>query len=206
MQANVGAFLAIDLVIILVPGPNFALISRNTLRGGRDAGILTGLGATVGLLGWGAATVLGLATLLAASSTAYEIVKVAGAAYLVVLGARTLWRSRHRQEPTRPDLSHAAPPRGALFRQGLLNSLLNPKSAVLYTSLLPQFIPSHAPLLPNLVVLAAINTTLGLTWFCVCAFALHWVYTHLWVAMRWIERVSGVLLIALGIRVATAPR
>jgi threonine/homoserine/homoserine lactone efflux protein len=80
--------------------------------------------------------------------------------------------------------------------------LLNSKSAVLYTALLPQFIPEGAPLLPNLVLLAAINTVLALTWFCLCVVALDWLQRRLGAALRWIERASGLLLLALCVRVA----
>lgn len=206
MHAHLTAFLAVDLVLILVPGPDFALVSRNTLRGGRRAGMLTALGANLGLVGWGIAAVLGLATLLAASAAAYSIVKLAGAVYLIVLGAQTLWRAWKHHSSVRHNQSAASSSSLAVFRQGLVNSLLNPKSAVLYTSLLPQFIPSHAAVLPNLALLAAINTVLALAWFCLCAATLDWLNAHLKRAMRWIERISGILLIALGLRIATEPR
>lgn len=198
------AFLALDVALIVMPGPDFALVSRNTLRGGRRAGIGTAVGANAGLVIWGLAAVTGLAALLSASATVYSVVKYAGAAYLVALGLHTLW---HSMTGTPLSPSSGSAPGGALsmasaLRQGLLGSLLNPKSAVLYTALLPQFIPGGAPLLPNLLVLAAINTALALTWFCLCVFALDWLQRRLGAAMQWIERASGVLLVAFGMRVA----
>ena len=205
VEANVWAFIAVDVALILVPGPDFALVSRNTLRGGRRAGIFTAFGANLGLVIWGLATVLGLAALLAASATAYSVVKYAGAAYLITLGVLTLWRSvaRKASDPRRWRASSSPVSTKSALSQGLVGSLLNPKSAVLYTALLPQFIPESAPLLPNLLLLAVINTVLALIWFCFCAIALDWLQRRLGAVLRWVERASGLLLVALGLRVAS---
>ncbi len=200
------AFIATDLLLVLTPGPDFALVSRNAMRGGRRAGIATALGANLGLLVWAAATVLGLASLLAASAVAYSIVKYAGAAFLVVLGVWTIVQAarRHGSGKTDPatDDRRLTVGAGKAFRQGLLGSLLSPKSALLYTALLPQFVPTHAPLLPNLLVLAAINSVLALIWFTVCALAFDALARRMRRWLRHVEICSGTVLVGVGIKLA----
>ena len=135
-DAQVLAFCGVALVLAMTPGPDMALILRNTLRGGRAAGMRTVVGTSVGLVGWGLATALGVAAVLAASATVFTVLKIAGGIYLVYLGIQTLRSLRRGIEPQ----SHMHQRQGSAFRQGLLTNLLNPKLAVVFTTLLPQFI------------------------------------------------------------------
>ena len=139
------AFLAVAVVVIVTPGPDTALTIRNTLLGGRRCGILTGVGVSAGQLVWALATSAGLAGLLAASETAFQALRLAGAAYLVFLGGQAIiaaLRGSHAPErsaaaggPTRPLATRVA------LRQGLVSNVTNPKMAVFFPSLLPQFAP-----------------------------------------------------------------
>lgn len=131
---SLGAFLAVAILLVITPGPDMVLVGRNALLGGRRAALLTALGIEVGLLVWTGASVLGLAAVLSASAFAFTVVKLAGAAYLVYLGLRTLyglWRSAPEALPA--ESPRVRSPGGTPFRQGLLCNLLNPKIAVFFT-------------------------------------------------------------------------
>src|SRR5262245_26452266 len=140
MLATLLAFLGVSIFILITPGPDTALTIRNTLIGGRRTGLFTALGVAIGLATWAFATSLGIVALIVASEPVFLAVKYAGAAFLIYLGARSLlaaWRGEHDEA-----LAAAAPrrlsPWGGLS-QGLASNLSNPKIAVLFTSLLPQF-------------------------------------------------------------------
>ena len=156
------AFIAVAIVIIVTPGPDMALITRNALVHGRRAALFTALGIMVGLMVWTAASVVGLVALLATSAVAFTVVKLAGAGYLVYLGIRTVLSLR--DSPSGVSATPSAAPKGSPFRQGLLTNLLNPKIAVLFTSLIPQFVSPGPSATLESVLLAAIFATLGLVW------------------------------------------
>ena len=188
------AFLGVALVVICTPGPDTALTIRNTLAGGRRGGVLTAAGVSVGQLTWAAATAGGLAALLAASEPAFAALRMAGAAYLVFLGAQTLLAAVRGAARARAVRS------GRPFRQGLISNLGNPKMAAFFPALLPQFGGSFAGLLALGLVFAAIK----LAWLNAYAFALARagdLQRHSRVA-RWLEAVAGATLVALGLRVA----
>lgn len=151
------AFIAIAAVVIIVPGPDTALTTRNTLMGGRSCGLATSVGVVQGLTIWTLATSAGLAALLVASEPAFIALKVVGAGYLVYLGAASLVRALCDDGAAHAD--EDAPSRRlapwAACRQGLLSDLGNPKIAVFFTTLLPQFAPSHGPAFPTMLAFRA---------------------------------------------------
>ena len=136
------AFLAVAALVIVTPGPDTAITIRSTLLGGRRAGVMTACGVISGKACWSLAASAGVTALLVASEPAFLAVKLAGAAYLVWLGAQALWSAVHRVPVSGPlaDGGSAArlAPRLA-YRQGLVSDLGNPKMAAFFTSLLPQF-------------------------------------------------------------------
>ena len=139
VRGELAAFLGIAILVIVTPGQDTALTIRNTLLGGRRGGVATALGVVVRHACWTVAASVGLAALLVASEPVFVALKLAGAAYLVYLGLQALRhairRARRRSTRRRPRRSH----RERAFRQGLLSNLGNPKIAVFFTSLLPQF-------------------------------------------------------------------
>jgi len=158
MPSHLLPFLGVVILITLLPGPDMALGIRNGVRGGRRATWLTGLGCMVGLVVWATMSVLGLAAVLAASSRAFDVVRIAGAAYLAVLGLGALRsalgadeQGSGRMRLSTSALTVTASPSGARtptriwFRQGLISNLLNPKIALLFITLLPQFVAAHEP-------------------------------------------------------------
>ena len=155
------AFLGVSALVIATPGQDTALTIRNTLLGGRRAGVGTAVGVVGGQLVWALATSAGLAALVLASAPLFTAIRLAGAAYLVVLGAQALvaavrGRAHEDRLPCR---------RSSAVRQGLLSNLGNPKMAVFFTSLLPQFGASFAALALHGVAFAALT----LAWLAVVA-------------------------------------
>jgi threonine/homoserine/homoserine lactone efflux protein len=195
-DAQLLAFVGVAVVLTLTPGPDMALVLRNTVRSGRSSGFRTVAGIAVGLAVWATATALGVAAVLAASATVFTALKVAGGIYLVYLGVQAL-RSLRRGDAAPENVK----PSGSPFRQGLVTNLLNPKLAVLFTTLLPQFISRDDPAVAKSILLAAVFVTIGLTWLVSYTFIVGAVARSR-VFRRVTEAVSGVVLIALGVRLA----
>jgi threonine/homoserine/homoserine lactone efflux protein len=191
------AFCGVALLLAMTPGPDMALVMRNSVRGGRTAGFQTMAGISVGLAGWGLATAFGVAAVLAASATLFTALKIAGGVYLVFLGLQTLWSLRHGGH-----VDHvSAPARSSPFRQGLVTNLLNPKLAVFFTTLLPQFISPDDPYVVKSVLLAVLFIAIGLAWLTVYVLIVDAVARSR--AFRIVvEAISGVVLVALGVRLA----
>ena len=206
------AFVGLATVIIVTPGPDTALTIRNTMAGGRPAGLGTAVGVSTGLAVWSLATAAGVAALLVASEPAFLALKYAGAAYLVFLGIQTLagvFRGA-RAEPAAaaaPRARSRLAPRSAM-RQGLINDLANPKIAVFFTSLLPQFAPADGPAFPVLLGLGLLFALMSLGWLTVYVTALARLGELLarTGVRRAIDDVMGTVLIALGGRLALERR
>jgi len=190
------AFVAVAAVVICTPGPDTALTIRNTLLGGRGNGLRTAQGVAVGQALWTLAASVGIAALVAESQPVFVAVRIAGALYLVWLGLQSLAAAvRGRREEHGPRGSRAG------FRQGLLSNLANPKMAVFFTSLLPQFGTSFSDLLG----LGLLFASLTLMWL--SAYALAVARTSRMLVRgrvrRALDALSGLALTALGIRLAT---
>ena len=186
------AFLAVSIVLIVAPGPDFALTVRNTIARGRRAGMLTGAGVVSSQLVWALATAVGLAALLVASRPAFLALRIVGAAYLVYLGIQSLLAA------VRGARRHGmAEHRGrSPYVQGLFSNLGNPKMAIFFTSLLPQFGESFAVLLGHALLFSAM-TLAWLTFVARAGEAL-----RVPAVRRAVDAITGVVLIALGSRLA----
>jgi threonine/homoserine/homoserine lactone efflux protein len=211
MTGELSGFLVVAAVVIVTPGPDTALTIGNTLRGGRRAGIFTALGVAAGQAIWALATSLGLAALLIASEPVFIAVKLAGAAYLIVLGARALlaaWRSERPDRgpaPGEPSLGLGTP--AAALGQGLLSNLMNPKMAAFFPSLLPQFVPSGSTSISTLVGLGLVFAAMTLVWLTAYAVVLAragWLRRR--AVRRALEAVTGIVLVAMGMRLALSRR
>ena len=184
-----------------------ALVGRNALFGGRRVAVYTAIGVVLGLAVWSLAASVGVAALLRKSEPAFVTLKIVGAVYLVWLGLQALrvaWKGHGDETTTSPAVGLRRHPRRAL-RQGLLSNLANPKIAVFFTSFLPQFAPPGASF--------ALLLSLGLVF---CLMTLVWMAGYgVFVAKagdvlrrprirRVMEGVTGVVLVAFGVRLATA--
>jgi threonine/homoserine/homoserine lactone efflux protein len=201
---DVWAFVAVALVLIVTPGPDMALVTRNALFSGRRAALATTLGVSAGLLVWTVASALGVAAVVRASGVAFSVLKLAGAAYLVWLGVETL-RAAGRSRAQGP-LCRVDGARG--FRQGLMSNLANPKIAVLFTSLLPQFVPAGRPLLVPFLALGGLFVAMTTAWLLVYAIVASRASGVLRrpAIRRALDRLTGAVLIGLGVRLATERR
>jgi threonine/homoserine/homoserine lactone efflux protein len=201
---DILAFLGISALVIVTPGQDTALAIRNSLLGGRRPGVFTALGVSTGQAVWALATSVGLAALIVAFEPAFVALKLAGAAFLVYLGVHALLaaiRGTHveRREDGGPLTS------GIAFRQGVLSNLGNPKMAVFFTSLLPQF---GAESFGGLLALGLVFCTMTFVWLGGYAFAVARVGDVLRrpSVRRAFDAVLGAVLVALGIRLATERR
>ena len=166
------AFVAAAGVLTITPGVDTAMVLRSSAARGPRAGAAAGLGICGGLMVWGAGAAFGLTALLAASALAFGVVKWAGAAYLVYLGARLLVKPRGSIGPVAPapgdaDRQETDHRRGAIaaLRRGFLTNLLNPKVGVFYVTFLPQFIPHGVDVAAFSLLLAGVHVLLTLVWF-----------------------------------------
>jgi threonine/homoserine/homoserine lactone efflux protein len=199
---NVLAFAGVAALIVVVPGPDMALVLRNGIALGRRAAVATALGINTGLLVWALAAALGIAAVLHASATAFTVLKLAGAVYLVWLGARALldaWRGI-----SEPSAASAPRRRASPFRQGLLSNLFNPKIALVYTTLIPQFVDRGGSEIAQTFLLAAVFIAMGLVWLTGYALLVAQAGALLRrpAVRRGVNAVSGVVLTALGVRLA----
>jgi threonine/homoserine/homoserine lactone efflux protein len=204
MLHTLAAFVAVSVVVICTPGQDTALIIRNTLSGGRPSGTATAGGVTVGLVIWVVATSAGLAALLNASEPVFHTLQLAGAAYLVYLGAHSLWAAltRNGRRRTTTATTQLAP--GRAFRQGLLSNLGNPKVAVFFASLLPQFVPQGSASFAALLGLGLLFCTMGFTWLMLYAVAVARIgrlFSR--PVRRAFDAITGVVLVAFGFRLAS---
>ncbi|MCX2180172.1 LysE family translocator [Streptomyces sp. SKN60] len=193
-------------LLTMVPGPDMAVVTRRAVAAGRRDGLLTVAGITTGLLVWGVLSVAGLAAVLAASATAYTVVKLAGAAYLVVLGVQAL-RAARRGGPTTDAAPVSLPaPSGNPWRTGLVSNVLNPKIAVFYTGLLPTLAPHGLSAHTGMALLVLVHATLTVVWLCgyVLLLAKARAFFARASVRRRMERITGVVLIGFGVKVATA--
>jgi threonine/homoserine/homoserine lactone efflux protein len=207
MAESALAFAGVAALLTVSPGADMALVARSALVDGRGAAFSTTLGICLGLVVWAVASAVGLAALLAASATAFLVVKIAGAAYLVGLGLWTIARGlRGRSSAPSPVPARAC--RGAAFRQGLVSNLLNPKIAVFYTTVLPQFIAPGDPALAVSLVLVTVHVCLSLAWLSLYAYALSGAGAMLRRpgVRRALDCVTGTVLVGLGARLAFVER
>jgi len=204
------AFLGISVLVIVTPGPDTAVTIRNTLLGGRAAGLATAAGVATGQAIWASATSAGIVALLVASEPLFLALKYAGAAYLVWLGLLSLRNALRRgpSQPTiRPTTAPSLKPRGA-FGLGLLSDLGNPKMAAFFTSLLPQFVPADDPSFARLAALGLLFSLMTLAWLAGYAVAIARIGNVLrgGPIRRLLDGLTGLALVALGLRLAAHER
>jgi threonine/homoserine/homoserine lactone efflux protein len=202
--AELAGFVAVAALVIVTPGQDTALTIRNSLLGGRRAGVSTALGVSSGQAVWVLATSVGLAALLAASEPAFLALRLVGAAYLVWLGLHSLWAAVRRTGPVAVHRPAGGLRSGAAYRQGVLSNLANPKMAIFFTSLLPQFASSFA----GLLALGVLFCAMTLVWLSAYAGAVARAGQVLRrpAVRRAIDAVTGAILVALGLRLATERR
>jgi threonine/homoserine/homoserine lactone efflux protein len=210
IDARFLTFVGVSALLIAVPGPDMALVTRNALAYGARVARFTAIGVSLGILGWALASAAGVGLVLERSVVAFTVIKLAGAAYLAYLGIRSLLDSRTSGHP--PSAAQPAPAPTALtaaaaLRQGALGNLLNPKAAVIWVSILPQFVhPGDSWLRLGAMVL--VFEIMALLWLTAYGYAISRAGASSagLRVRRVIERATGVVLIGLGLRLAVERR
>jgi len=196
------AYLAAATVLVLIPGPGTAWIVAQTVAGGTRRGVRAGLGLETATLIHALAAGLGLSALLATSAMAFEVLKYAGAAYLVWLGIKA-WR----EKSVAPIAFAPAPSNGRhVYRRSVLTGVLNPKVAVFFLAFLPQFVhPERGLVWLQFIVLGLLLSIIGFSNSCVLAFAIGRFGRRLSGnprIARWRQRLMGTVFVGLGVRLA----
>jgi len=201
-----SAYVVAAGLLTLTPGLDTALILRTAAVEGPKRAAFAALGINIGCLIWGAAVALGLGALLAASTLAFNVLKWAGAAYLVWLGLNLLLKPRDRFEVT--DGAKLGGGDLTWMRRGFLTNLLNPKVGVFYVSFLPQFLPAGVQAAPFIFLLAVIHVLIGSCWSATLIGATRPIAGVLQRAavVRWLDRITGGVFVAFGVRLALERR
>ena len=210
LLTDVLSFAAVAGLLTIVPGLDTAMVVRWTATHGRKHGFATALGVNTGVLVWGLTAAVGISALLTASTVAYDLVRIAGALYMVGLGARLLVRALRPTGVTAPAESQPsrAPSLLRSWSRGLTTNLLNPKIGAFYVAVLPQFIPAHASHLAVGLLLAFVHNLEGLAWFATIIFGIHAVRDLLSRrrVRQTIDGVTGATLIGFGVKLGLSSR
>jgi RhtB (resistance to homoserine/threonine) family protein len=201
-------FVGVVALLTITPGADMAMVARSVFTGGRRDAFATTLGISAGCLVWAFASAVGVAAVLAASRTAYDALRLVGAAYLVWLGMQSLLAARRGSAAGAAVEANPGERRRSPFRQGLLTNLFNPKIAVFYSTFLPQFIAPGDPVVPLSLALAGVHIALGIAWLSLYA----WLLNRAVAAFkgsrlrRALDAVTGTVLVGLGLRLAAERR
>jgi threonine/homoserine/homoserine lactone efflux protein len=204
-----AAFLTISALVIVTPGQDTVLTIRNTLLGGRDSGTSTAVGVALGQATWTLAASVGVTALLLASEPAFAAVRLAGAAFLVYLGAQALARAIRGVTALGVDAAHIRQLTPAVaLRQGIFSNLGNPKMAVFFTSLLPQFVPAGPVAFFHMLGLGLVFCCMTLSWLSLYALVVERAGHVLGrpTIRRVVDGLVGTVLIAFGLRLASQQR
>jgi RhtB (resistance to homoserine/threonine) family protein len=194
------AGLGVLALLTISPGADMALVAKITIERGRRAALVASLGICTGLFVHATASALGLSVVLATSAEAFTAVKLAGAVYLAYLGVRSLRDSLREAAPADAHVTRA----GTAYLQGLFSNVLNPKVAVFYLTFLPQFIDPAGNVLAQSLAFAVAHGVMGIAWLAAYAYVLARLSAFFarGGVRRWLERVTGAVLIGLGVRLA----
>jgi threonine/homoserine/homoserine lactone efflux protein len=195
------SFVLVAVVVSLTPGPATATIIRTSARSGRRTALAAIAGNSVGVLLWAVLSAVGVSSLILASRIAYDALKLGGAVVLVTLGIRSLLHSPRATAQVLP-LSTAKGV-AAGWRAGVLTGVANPKLAVFFIALFPQFLDPDAPVLPYALLMAMVVVAVDVIWFSTLAIAVDRAGSLLRPRVnRWLERTAGAVMVALGTRLA----
>lgn len=195
-------YIVMCVMLIILPGPDTAIVTKNTLTVSHHAGIKTMMGTLCALLVHTSAAALGLSAILMKSAWLFTVIKYVGAIYLIYLGIKTLIALTKRKAPTVDAIADTK--QSSTFLQGLLTNLLNPKVAVFFLTFLPQFVTTTKdPLIP-FFLLGITYIILTALWFIFYIFLLHQIrlFMNRPTTQKVMELVTGSVLIGFGIKLA----
>ncbi|GIK38197.1 MAG: lysine transporter LysE [Chloroflexota bacterium] len=215
LDPQILAFIGVAFILTITPGADTMLVLRSVLTRGQRAGLVAVLGICSGLFVHATFSALGLSLIIVQSATAFEVIKLLGAAYLIFLGSQSLWQAlgKHADasvEPSQPAAMTTLPERNKKqsFVEGLVSNILNPKVSVFYLAFLPQFINPGDPVLAKSLLLAVIHFGMGIIWLTLVATLAGQAHALLVrpQVQRRIEAFAGAVLILFGVRLALERR
>ena len=193
------------IFLIILPGPDTAIATKNTLIAGRIGGLKTALGTSCALLIHTSAAILGLSAIIAKSAFLFSIIKYAGAVYLIYLGIKTLWSLKKKDDAACVEMDTKKQFKtSSCFKQGFLTNILNPKVAVFFLTFLPQFVnPGSNTILPFLLM-GITYTLLTIIWFGLYVYLINQVSAFMkkHKSKRIMEGITGTILIGFGVKLA----
>lgn len=209
MLGQIAAFTAAATLVTITPGADMALVARRAITDGWRRASITSAGVVSGLLVHATASAAGISVILVRSATAFTVLKIAGACYLVALGILSFRAARRTaREPADRTVVAASPRSGRTsFAQGFLNNILNPKPALFYLAFMPQFFQPGDPVVALTAIFVAIHIAISIVWLVVWGWLVG--RASSFARPRWraaLERVTGCVLVALGLRLATTSR
>ncbi|RIJ78102.1 LysE family translocator [Nakamurella silvestris] len=200
------SFSVVAVFLTIIPGLDTALVLRSAIAQSRRHAIVTALGINTGALVWGAAAAVGATALLAASTLADDGLRIAGALYMIYLGAMMLWRTRSRAAVPEAGRAPASEPLWRAFARGATTNLLNPKVGAFYLAVIPQFVPANSNHLLMGLALAMVHNLVSVFWFAGLIGSAH--LARRWLSKDsvrgWIDRVTGVVLVGFGVKLAAS--
>ena len=207
MMSALVSFALVAGLLTIIPGLDTALVLRATVTGGRRSGVAAALGVQCGTLIWGAGAAAGITALLTASRLAYTGLRIAGAVYMIYLGAallRTAWHRWRGVDATEAQLPSTPSTPIRSFTRGLMTNLLNPKVGVFYVAVLPQFLAPGVPVLVMGVLLAAVHCLEGMVWFTgiIAAVQLFRRWTGKKAVTTTLDATTGAVLVGFGVKLA----
>lgn len=200
---NVTLFIIACVLLIILPGPDTAIVTKNSVVGGRNGGFQTMIGSCIGLAIHTIAAVAGLSAIIVKSAVAFTLLKYVGAAYLCYLGVRTLMNMRAKkmdleEEPIETMKGNS------YFKQGFITNVTNPKVAVFFLTFLPQFLAPNSEPFWSFLVMGIIYSVLTFLWFTFYVFLLDKIRNFMKrpATQAVIESLTGVVLIGFGLKLA----
>lgn len=202
---NFYLFVLMSILLIILPGPDTAIATKNTLTVGRSGGIKTAFGTCCALLIHTSAAVFGLSAIIVKSAFLFSVFKYVGAVYLVYLGVKTLWSLRKKEEAASVEMNTTSQIENtSCFKQGFLTNILNPKVAVFFLTFLPQFVDAGSNTLLPFLLMGITYTFLTAIWFLLYVYLINQISAFMKKpqAQNMIEGITGTILIGFGIKLA----
>ncbi|MFS0864371.1 LysE family translocator [Fredinandcohnia sp. 179-A 10B2 NHS] len=202
---NFYLFVLMSIFLIILPGPDTAIATKNTLTVGRSGGIKTALGTCCAILIHTSAAVFGLSAIIVKSALLFSVFKYVGAVYLIYLGVKTFWSLRKKEETTSIEMTTKNQfENTSCFKQGFLTNILNPKVAVFFLTFLPQFVTSESNTFLPFLIMGITYTVLTAIWFILYVYLINQISAFMKKpkTRNIIEGITGGILIGFGIKLA----
>lgn len=197
-------FIIACILLIILPGPDTAIVTKNTIVNGQKGGFQTMVGSCAGLTVHTIAAVAGLSAIIVKSAVAFTVLKYVGAAYLCYLGIKTLMSLRAKKTDAEELMTEIEAKGNSYFKQGLVTNITNPKVAVFFLTFLPQFLSKGAEPFWPFLTMGIIYIVLTFVWFALYVFLLNKIREFMKkpATQSVIESLTGAVLIGFGIKLA----